>query len=222
MAGRITHRRTQPAFPGIDREGAALLFGCGFSGAQAQRQPLLDHLGQAGVFLCGLGLSLGQPAIGHIHGGSHDCLVKRETREAIRLPFLGVTTSHSTRLQTTAAKSLVIPLAGESGIGENGHGEFHCQGWLFAMPISAMQIYAYAIGLRREKQSLAFVALRFIPHHILRTAIACATSPMLLVIPHSRDLTQQTEPEIYFQNRLGYGRRKRPFCSKQFGNMKFG
>jgi hypothetical protein len=29
------------------------------------------------------------------------------------LPFLGETTSHSTRLQTTAAKSLVIPLAGE-------------------------------------------------------------------------------------------------------------
>ncbi len=32
-----------------------------------------------------------------------------------RLPFLGETTSHSTKLQTTAAKSLVIPLAqGES------------------------------------------------------------------------------------------------------------
>jgi hypothetical protein len=32
-----------------------------------------------------------------------------------RLPFLGETTSHSTRLLTTAAKSLVIPLAqGES------------------------------------------------------------------------------------------------------------
>ncbi len=32
-----------------------------------------------------------------------------------QLPFLGETASHSTRLQTTAAKSLVIPLAqGES------------------------------------------------------------------------------------------------------------
>src|SRR3989338_63413 len=38
-------------------------------------------------------------------------------RSDSRLLFLGETTSHSTRLQTTAAKSLVIPLAGESWIG---------------------------------------------------------------------------------------------------------
>ena len=126
------------------------------------------------MLLCSLGFGLGQQAIVNIQGSSHGCLVKRETREAIRLPFLGETTSHSTRLQTTAAKSLVIPLAGERA---NGHGEFHCQGWLFAMPVSTMQIYAYAIGLRREKQSLVFVVLRFVSHHILRTALACATFP---------------------------------------------
>jgi len=74
-------------------------------------------------------------------------------------PYLGVTTSHSTRLQTTAAKSLVIPLAEESWIGEAGMASLIVRDGIFAMPICSMQIYAYPIGLRREKQSLAFVAV---------------------------------------------------------------
>jgi predicted cupin superfamily sugar epimerase len=45
------------------------------------------------------------------------------------LLFLGETTSHSTRLQTTAAKSLVIPRAGESWIGGNGRDKFHHRRW---------------------------------------------------------------------------------------------
>ena len=66
-----------------------------------------------------------QEAIGHTNGHGNDATSDNEPRHA-RFPhpnLLGETTSHSTRLQTTAAKSLVTPQAGE-GANESLR-EFH-------------------------------------------------------------------------------------------------